>query len=121
MVGEAINRLIKHHHKSLKERVRGSFALFLTSGIFLDFFSMYCIQDCLVCRPLDSAVSEAAWIKPRTVATSALAVRRSNHWARSHPYSARSHPLFFILTRDGKEDKEQKSQCWHFFLENVFF
>jgi hypothetical protein len=38
MVGEAINRLIKHHHKSLKERVRGSFALFLTSGIFLDFF-----------------------------------------------------------------------------------
>jgi hypothetical protein len=29
MVGEAINRLIKHHHKSLKERVRGS--LFLHS------------------------------------------------------------------------------------------
>jgi hypothetical protein len=29
MVGEAINRLIKHHHKSLKERVRGSLSLFL--------------------------------------------------------------------------------------------
>jgi hypothetical protein len=31
-------------------------------------------------------VSEAAGIKPRTVATSAGAVRRSNHSAKSHPH-----------------------------------
>jgi hypothetical protein len=44
-------------------------------------------------------VSEDAGIEPRTVATTALAVRRSNHSARSHPRlgwmsstSARSHP-----------------------------
>ncbi len=48
-------------------------------------FSMYCIQHCFICRPSDSTVSEDAGIEPRTVATSALAVRRSNHWARSHP------------------------------------
>jgi hypothetical protein len=38
-----------------------------------------------ICRTSDSTVSEDAGIKPRTVATSALAVRRSNHSARSHP------------------------------------
>jgi hypothetical protein len=37
---------------------------------------MYFIQHCFVCRPLDSTVSEDAEIEPRTVATSALAVRR---------------------------------------------
>jgi hypothetical protein len=42
------------------------------------------IQHCFICRPSDSTVSEDAWIEPRTVATSALAVRRSNHSARSH-------------------------------------
>jgi hypothetical protein len=44
-------------------------------------------------------VSEDAWIGPRIVATSALAVRRSNprldlihtRLVRSHPHSARSH------------------------------
>jgi hypothetical protein len=46
---------------------------------------MYCIQHCFTCRPSDSAVSKDAVIEPRTVATSALAVRRSNHSARSHP------------------------------------
>ncbi len=35
---------------------------------------------------------EDAGIEPRTGATTALAVRRSNHSARSHPQSARSHP-----------------------------
>ena len=57
---------------------------------------------CFICRPSDSTVSEDAGIKPRTVATSALAARRSRsnhparfypHSARSHPHSARSHPL----------------------------
>ncbi len=54
-------------------------------GFFWIFFSMYCIQHCLICRPSDTAVSEDAEIEPRTVTTSALAVRRSNHQARSHP------------------------------------
>ncbi len=54
---------------------------------FLDFFflSMYCNQHCFICRPSDSTVSEDAGIEPRPVATSALAVSRSNHSARSHP------------------------------------
>ncbi len=45
---------------------------------------MYDIQHCFM-PPLDSIVSEDAGIEPRTVATTALVVRRSNHSARSHP------------------------------------
>jgi hypothetical protein len=60
---------------------------FLTScsfflNIFLwDFFSFssYNIQHCFICRPSDSTVPTDAGIEPRTVATCALAVRRSNH------------------------------------------
>ncbi len=48
-------------------------------------FSMYCIQHCFTCRPSDSHVSEDAEIEPKTVATLALTVRRSNHSARYHP------------------------------------
>ncbi len=48
-------------------------------GIF-GFFSMYYIQHCFFCRPSDSAESEDAGIEPRTVATLALAVRRSNQY-----------------------------------------
>ncbi len=59
---------------------------------------MYCIQHCFICRPSDSTVSEDAGIEPRTVATSALAVRLSNHLARSHPHLARSHPLNISFT-----------------------
>ncbi len=54
---------------------------------------MYDILHCFICRPTGSTVSEDAGIEPRTVATTALAVRRTNHSARSHPHSARSHPL----------------------------
>ncbi len=54
---------------------------------------MYDIQHCFICRPTDSTVSEDAGIKPRTVVTTALAVRGSNHSARSYPHSARFHPL----------------------------
>ncbi len=46
---------------------------------------MYNIQHCFICHPSDSTVSEDAGIEPRTVATTALAVRRSNHSDRSHP------------------------------------
>jgi hypothetical protein len=45
--------------------------------IFL-FFSYY-IQHCFICRPSDSTVPTDAGIEPRTVATCALAVRRSNN------------------------------------------
>jgi hypothetical protein len=36
-------------------------------------------------RPLDFSVSEDAGIEPRIVATLALAIRHSNHSARSYP------------------------------------
>ncbi len=50
----------------------------LNRGICLDFF-MYFIRHCFICRPSDTAVSEAVVIEPKTVAALALAVRRSNH------------------------------------------
>ncbi len=53
---------------------------------------MYFIQHYLSAAPPDSTVSEDAVIEPRTVATLALAVSRSNQLARSHPQLARSHP-----------------------------
>jgi hypothetical protein len=37
------------------------------------------IQHCFICRPSDPIVSEDARIEPRTVATLALSVRRSNY------------------------------------------
>jgi hypothetical protein len=43
------------------------------------FFCSYNIQHCFICRPSDSTVPTDAGIEPRTVATCALAVRRSNH------------------------------------------
>jgi hypothetical protein len=54
-------------------------------GFFGFFLFMYDIQHSVICRPSDSTVSEDAGIEPRTVATTALAVRRSNNSARSHP------------------------------------
>jgi hypothetical protein len=54
----------------------------------------YVIQQCFICRSLDSTVSEDTGIEPRTVAIA----RRSNQSARSHAQArshppARSHPL----------------------------
>ncbi len=65
-----------------------------------DFF-MYHIQHCFICRPSDSTVSEDAGIEPRTVATTALAVRRSNHSLRFRPHSARSHPQLGFISSSG--------------------
>jgi hypothetical protein len=56
------------------------------------FLFMYHNQHCFICRPSDSTVSEDAGIEPRTVATSALAVRRSNHSAID--------PIHFIVLYD---------------------
>jgi hypothetical protein len=47
--------------------------------IFLEIFFPCYIQHCFICRPSDSTVPTDAGIEPRTVATGALAVRRSNH------------------------------------------
>ncbi len=81
--------------KTKSRRRKKFFYLFFKEGIFLIFspFSLYDVQHCFICRPSDSIVSEDAGIEPGTVATTALAVRRSKHSARSHPHSARSHPL----------------------------
>ena len=66
---------------SLYEPKRGTFLIFL-----------YDIQQGFICRPSDSTVPQDAGIEPRTVATTALAVRSSNHSAKSHPHAAKSHP-----------------------------
>jgi hypothetical protein len=57
---------------------------FVDTVFFLSFLSYY-IHHCFICRPSDSTVPTNAKIEPRTVATSALAVRRCNHWTISHP------------------------------------
>ncbi len=53
------------------------FYFFVFWGDFLVFFSYY-IQHCFICRHSDSTVPTDAGIELRTVATDALAVRRSN-------------------------------------------
>ncbi len=51
---------------------------------FLLIYHVRYFQHCFICCPSDSADSTDAGIEPRTVATTALAFRRS-HSARSHP------------------------------------
>ncbi len=51
---------------------------------FLKWDSFF-IRHCFISRPSDSTVSGDAGIEPRTVATSALAVRRFNNLTRSNP------------------------------------
>jgi hypothetical protein len=41
------------------------------------FLFIYDIEHCFICDPSDSTVSEDAGIEPRTVTSTALAVRRS--------------------------------------------
>jgi hypothetical protein len=67
---------------------------FSNRGIILYFIFYICtvFNTAPSAAPSGSTLSEDAGIEPRTVATPALAVRRSNHRARSHPHKARSHP-----------------------------
>ncbi len=65
------------------------FFFYFFGGFFI--FFPYCIQHCFICRPSDSTVPTDAGIEPRTVATGALAVRHSNHLARSHPLQKNIH------------------------------
>jgi hypothetical protein len=73
----------------------------IKGGIFwiFPFYVRYRIQHFFIRRPSDSTVSENARIEPRTVATTALSVRCSNHSARSHPqfrfYPHRDMPSLF--------------------------
>jgi hypothetical protein len=68
---------------------------------------MYDIKHCFICRPLDLTVSEDAGIEPRTVVTTALTVRRSNHSARSHPLNIK-HLLSFDLDMCNTKRKKRK-------------
>jgi hypothetical protein len=73
------------------------FYLFNFLGVFFSYF----IQHCFIRRHSDSPVLTDAGIESRTVATGALAVRRTNHYARSHPliglYIYSSLVRFFML------------------------
>ncbi len=60
---------------------------------------MYDILHCFIFRPSDSNVSEDAGIEPRPVATPALAARRSNLSARSHPQNLILLPSSKIIRR----------------------
>jgi hypothetical protein len=60
---------------------------------------MYNIQHCFIRRPSDSIVSEDAGIEPRTVAATALAVRRSNHSARSQMRKVKRHYNIYCRKR----------------------
>jgi hypothetical protein len=86
-----------HENRNFYTCKKGTPLLFYRTShsrsIFLGHFGffMYFIQHCFICRPSGFAVSEDAGIESRTVATLALAVRRSNHSPRSYPNSARSH------------------------------
>ncbi len=54
-----------------------------------DIFGFFSSVHYFICRPSDSTVSEDAGNEPRTVATLALAVRRSNQAIESHSMEAR--------------------------------
>ncbi len=80
-------------------------AVQVLENFYFIYFFMYFIQHCFICRSSDSTVSEDVGIEPRTVATFALAVRRSNHSARSHPVMIKlttipdCHYLTFLLSK----------------------
>jgi hypothetical protein len=67
--------VVRPEYDDSKESV-GSFKyIFVFKGVFYK----YCIQYCFICCALDSTVSEDAGIEPRSVATMALAFKRSNN------------------------------------------
>ncbi len=81
------------------------------TGRFLDFFSLCTVfNTASSATPSDSTVSEDAGIEPRTVETSALAVRRSNHQAIDliHP-SHRVDKIAFIRSHLVKITSSRKN------------
>ncbi len=77
---------------------------------------MYFIQQCFICCPFDSTVSEDAGIEPRTAATFALACKHSNNSARSHSHSARSHPQ---SARSHPQSARSHPQTWPDLIHTV--
>jgi hypothetical protein len=76
-----------------------TFCKYTVTGGFFGFFLFMCVvQHCLICRLSDSTVSKDAGIEPRTIATTALAGRRSNHSDRSYTLSARSHLTVYLTS-----------------------
>ncbi len=73
-----ISNFLSELYQINKSSEKNSFFKIFFWGDFFLFFS-YNIQHCFICRPSDSTVPTDAGIEPRTVATGALAVRRSNH------------------------------------------
>jgi hypothetical protein len=95
----------------------------LKGNFFLFFLFMYDIQHCFICRPTDSTVSEDAEIEPRTVATTALTVRRSNHSFRSHPQyiivkigKAGDREAFSLQKRTSSTSKHENSLLFSIFM-----
>jgi hypothetical protein len=72
-----VNRAVQLVNNSTVDIEHNMNDTFLWGGIFS--FCSYNIQHCFICRPPDSTVPTDAGIEPRTVASGALAVRRSNH------------------------------------------
>jgi hypothetical protein len=75
LIGRTVFRYLKSCplHNATQQESR-----YWTGRLFISFCS-YNIQHCFICRPSDSTVPTDAGIEPWTVATCALAVRRSNH------------------------------------------
>ncbi len=88
--------------------------IYTLKGDFWIFSFIYDIKHCFICRPSDSTVTEDAGIEPRTVATTALAVRRSNHSARSHPDACR---IRMFTTGRNLPKVKSKIDIWHFTME----
>jgi hypothetical protein len=86
-------------------------------------FFQYFIQHCFICRPSDSSVSEDAGSEPRTVVTSALAVRRSNHSDRSHPHPFPSLILLLLSVQQKRQwgPKSRRQQKIVVFLSLILY
>jgi hypothetical protein len=63
----------------------------------IGYFLSYFVQNCFICRPSDSSVSEDAGIEYWAIEKFALgsnhSVRSHSQSVRSHTQSVRSHPL----------------------------
>jgi hypothetical protein len=77
-----------------------------------DTYSILLHTASFICRPSDYTVSEDAGIEPGTVATTALAVARSNalttrlaliHWARSHPNGKLEQKMSILTSTEATE------------------
>jgi hypothetical protein len=85
--------------------------------LYIWIFYINFIQHCS-----DSSVSEDAMIEPRTVATSALAIRRFNHSIRSHSYSPAHFSLNFSLAfNEPRVEYSQVNTLFSLFRDNEMY